>query len=187
MSWRLKWERGQRRLNVRRYFFVDEMGFLCNETLAYARAPKGKRAICSVPNSPGKRTSFVSVIGPDGLVTANYVAGHYNQNSFDDFIEDDLLPYLRPGDVLCMDNASIHKSDYLRSILRKAGIRLRFLPSHTPWLNPAENVWSKMKLAMRKENPRNPEAVIAAAIRAWHTITREDCLAWYEKAGYHRV
>lgn len=102
---------------------------------------------------------------------------------FEAHLEQFLLPQMRPGQFLIVDNLSAHKTVAAREVCRKAGMWLVFLPPYSPDLNPIEKAWSKLKALLRKAVARTPERLdheLAAALRA---ISPLDARGWFRAAG----
>ena len=129
-------------------FFLDEMGVNLAMTRTHARVKGGGRAYDAVAPA-GKNISVVSAIGLEGVVAYQAVYGSLDSLGFEAFLANRLLPKLQRGDCLVLDNCSIHKTDDIRKLCRKAGVALLFLPPYSPDFNPIENMWSKLKAGLR--------------------------------------
>ena len=95
-----------------------------------------------------------------------------------------LAPVLQPGDVVIMDNLSIHKVSGVRQSLAAVGARLLYLPPYSPDFNPIENLWSKVKQSLRSQAPRTQQELLQAAKRAFEAITPSDCRGFFLNANY---
>ena len=95
-----------------------------------------------------------------------------------------MVPTLKPGDIVIMDNLGSHKSKAVRQAIRQAGARLLFLPKYSPDLNPIEQVFAKLRHLLRHETPRTVEAVSAAIGRLLDTYTPKECANYFKNAGY---
>lgn len=131
--------------------YVDELGMNDNEFYPYAYSLKGMRYYEA---HPGHRTKRISVIG--GLVNKTFQApfmfeGHCNTATFETYIQQVLVPTLKPGMTVIIDNASFHKSRVVEESIKNAGCNLLFLPPYSPDLNPIEKYWNKLKTYIKKK------------------------------------
>ena len=113
------------------------------------RAPRGERLVAKVPHGHWKTTTLIAALGIDGIRCSTVVDGAVNADIFEAFVEQVLVPELRPGDVIVMDNLSSHKRARTRELIESVGAELRFLPPYSPDLNPIEQVFSKVKQLLR--------------------------------------
>lgn len=164
--------------------FVDESG--CNIAMAreYARAPRGDRAHGAKPARWGNNVSLVGALGLDGLRTLMTLEGAVDGEAFVGFVQHFLVPKLRPGDVVWMDNLSVHKIQGVQEAIEGVGATLRYLPPYSPDLNPIERCWSKLKALLRSAAARTREALDAAIVAAMAAITARDAAGWFSHAGY---
>ncbi|MDP9365989.1 MAG: transposase [Chloroflexota bacterium] len=121
---------------------------------------------------------------PAGVGESLLVPGAVDRAAFDAFVERWLVPALRPGQVVVLDNLSVHKSPRARRLVEAAGCRLVFLPTYSPDLNPIELAFAKCKTALRRAGPRSFGAVVAAVGAALAAVTPADARAFYRAAGY---
>jgi len=105
-----------------------------------------------------------------------------NGESFQAYAEQVLIPALRPGDVVVMDNLSTHKT--AEAVFRKNNVRIVYLPPYSPDLNPIENMWSKVKTTIRSKAARTLHALMYAMAEALETVTTNDCQNYFNHAGY---
>jgi transposase len=153
-------------------------------TRRYARAPRGQRAYGKVPRNHGKPTSLVSALSYDGLGAAMTVIGAIDTAAFEVYVRDLLCPTLKAGQVVTIDNLSVHKAAAIREHIEAVGCKLWFLPSYSPDLNPIELAFSKLKTALRKAAARTHEALDEAIAQVLNLVTAEDALAWFKHCGY---
>lgn len=167
-----------------RFVFVDE----CSTNIAlspiYARAPKGERAFGKAPRNWGKNVSLVCAIGAGGVKPSMSVEGAVDAKTFEAYVECFLAPTLVRGQIVVMDNLSVHKSRRVRRLIEDAGCALLFLPPYSPDLNPIEEAFSKLKGILRKAGARRREALVEATGRALDTITHQDIRGFYADCGY---
>jgi transposase len=110
--------------------------------------------------------------------------GSVDTEAFRLYLEQVLGPALQPGDIVVMDNLSVHKVAGLTELLASRGARLEYLPPYSPDLNPIEKCWSKIKTALRKAKARTLEALEEALKKAFASITESDARAWFNHCGY---
>jgi transposase len=167
-----------------RLVFVDEAG--CNTAMArqYARAPRGQRAHAAVPSRWGDNISLVGALGLAGLRTLMMLEGAIDGLAFVAFVRHFLVPQLRPGDIVVMDNLSVHKVAGVREAIEAVGASLRYLPPYSPDLNPIEQCWSKIKALLRSAAARTQEALEAAVAEAMAAVSASDAAGWFAHAGY---
>ena len=110
--------------------------------------------------------------------------GTTDTESFRAYVGEVLLPALRPGDIVVMDNLSPHKSDPTLALITNAGAQVLFLPAYSPDLNPIEKMWSKVKGLLRTAEARTPADLITAIGQALTRVTPQDALGWFVSCGY---
>jgi transposase len=110
--------------------------------------------------------------------------GPIDGESFAIYVEKVLLPTLRPGDIVIMDNLGSHKGKAIRRLIRSAGAKLIFLPKYSPDLNPIEQVFAKLKHLLRKAAARTVEAVCAAIGDLLGAFTNNECASYFKNSGY---
>jgi transposase len=160
------------------------MGSNLGLTRLYGRAASGERVRDSVPGDRGGNISTIGAIGLEGVRTGLSVPGAIDGETMVFFVEELLVPTLHRGDIVVMDNASIHKLDAIEDALDAAGAGLLFLPVYSPDLNPIEHGWSKVKACLRALKPRTVPALLDALVAAFATITPHDLQGWFRHCGY---
>lgn len=167
-----------------RFVFVDE----CSTNIAlspiYARAPKGERAFGKAPRNWGKNISLICAISAEGVKTSMSVEEAVDGKAFESYIEHFLAPKLKRGQIVVMDNLSVHKSSRVQRLIEDAGCELLFLPAYSPDYNPIEEVFSKVKGILRKAGACTKEALLQATGHALDAITTEDIRGFYSECGY---
>ena len=147
------------------------------------RAPRGQRLRMSVPHGHWKTTTLVAGLGLRGVVAPFVLDGAADRLAFDTYVERVLAPELRPGDIVVMDNLSIHKGPRVAALIAAAGAHLRFLPPYSPDFNPIENAFAKLKALLRKAAERTVESLWAAIGRLIDLITPAECANMFAAAG----
>ena len=153
-------------------------------TPLYARAPKGERAVGTAPINYGKNVSILGALSSKGVVAAMTVEGATDGDVFMVFLEQVLAPELKPGDVVIMDNLSVHKIDGVCKLIEKNGAELIYLPPYSPDLSPIEPCWSKIKTFLRRQGARCKETLNQAISKALSSVTSQDACGWFNHCGY---
>ena len=171
-------------LDAKRLVFVDECGSNIALTPLYARAPRGQRAYGSVPRNRGANTTLLASLSPEGMGEAMILEGAADTLAFEVYIEQVLAPSLSAGQIVVMDNLSIHTGEHVRQVLSDRGCSLLFLPAYSPDLSPIEEAFSKLKAYLRRVGARTREALEEAIAQALTTITAHDARGWFKHCGY---
>ena len=137
--------------------FLDETSTHTALTRRRARAPRGQRAHGSVPRNHGPNVTLLAVLAPTGIATALAIEGAATREVFDAFVAEFLVPVLRPGQTVVLDNLAVHKSTTAQALIEAAGGRLLFLPPYSPDFNPIEPIFAKVKTALRASAARTPD------------------------------
>lgn len=164
--------------------FLDESGAKTNLTRLRGRAPKGQRVHAAVPGGQWHTTTMIGALRWDGSTACMSLEGATDTQVFDAYVRQVLLPTLRPGDILIMDNLSPHKNEPILQVLAQAGVKVSFLPAYSPDLNPIEKMWSKIKALLRSAEARTPADLAQAIGQALGRITRQDAINWFAHCGY---
>jgi transposase len=174
-------------IDARSLVFVDEMGTNTSLSPLYAWAPRGGRAFCSVPRNRGKNTTLLTSMSMEGMGPSLAVEGATDREVFEAYVERLLVPTLRRGQVVVMDNLSSHKGERVRELIEERGCELLYLPPYSPDLNPIEEAFSKVKRILRKAESRTREALVEAIGAAISAVTVEDARGFFEHCGYGTV
>jgi transposase len=151
------------------------------------RAPRGERLIGKIPHGHWKTTTLIAALGIDGIRCSTVVDGAINGDVFEAFVRHVLLPELRPGDVVVMDNLSSHKRLAVRQLIESAGADLVYLPPYSPDLNPIELIFSKVKQLLRSLACRTREALWGSMQLVLDTVTASDATNCFRHCGYRYV
>lgn len=184
LSRRWAWFEGQIDLDPERLLFVDESWASTNMTRRHGRCPRGERLRMSVPHGHWKTTTFIAGLRNSGIVAPFVIDCPVNRDIFETWVEKVLVPDLRPGDIVIMDNLSSHKGPRVRDLIEAAGAELRYLPPYSPDFNPIENAFAKLKALLRREAARTIEALWSAIGRLIDLITPAECVNMFAAAGY---
>jgi len=184
MRFRTRWKRHQHRIDPRRLVFVDETWIKTNMTRLRGWSPRGTPLYARVPHGNWQTLTFLAGLRLDGIEAPWVLDGPINRDSFEAWVETQLLPRLKPGDIVVLDNLSSHKSRKARAAIKAKGAHLFFLPPYSPDLNPIEQVFAKLKTLIRKEDARNPDDLCEAVGRVLDTFKPSECSNYLRNAGY---
>lgn len=178
------WKSGQISLDPRRLVFVDETGTNTRMGRAYGRCPRGRRLVGKVPWGHWKTTTFTAGLRCDGIIAPFVLDGAMNRDAFEAYVEKVLAPTLSEGDMVVIDNLSVHKSKRARKLIEARGARLVFLPPYSPDLNPIELAFAKLKALLRKAAERTVGALWERIGQTLDAFTPQECANYFQHAGY---
>lgn len=167
-----------------RLIFIDETWAKTNMTRLRGWAPSGRKLLAKAPQGHWRTLTFLAALRCDRIEAPCVIDGPINGESFLAYVEQILVPTLRPGDIVIIDNLGSHKGKAVRRAIRAAGARLFFLPPYSPDLNPIEQVFAKLKTLLRKAAERTVQATwkrIGALLR---NFTPQECANYFRNAGY---
>lgn len=153
-------------------------------TRRYGRAPSHERLIGYAPGGHWKTTTFIAALRCDGLTAPCVFDRPINGQSFLAYIEQFLVPTLKPGDIVIMDNLSSHKVAGVCQAIEAAGAQLKYLPPYSPDFDPIEQVFAKLKAWLRKQGKRTIDALADAIGEALDLFSPQECMAYFTNAGY---
>jgi transposase len=163
--------------------FIDETWASTNMARRYGRALRGQRLRVGVPHGHWKTTTFVAGLRASGLVAPFVLDGPINREAFETYVARVLVPELRTGDVVILDNLSSHKGPRVREMIERAGASLLYLPPYSPDFNPIENAFAKLKALLRKAGERTLEGLWIAIGRLLDAFTPSECANYLAAAG----
>jgi transposase len=181
---RTDWFESQIDLDPERLVFIDETWASTNMARSRGRAPKGQRLRAGIPHGHWKTTTFVAALRLTGLVAPMVLDGPINGEAFQAYVDQVLVPELKPGDIVIMDNLGSHQGRAVRAAIEAAGANLLYLPPYSPDFNPIENAFSKLKALLRKAAERTVEGLWNAIGALLETFTRPECTNYFAAAGY---
>ena len=164
--------------------FIDEIGLHLGLTRLYGRATPGVRVCEGTPDYSGPHYTTLAAIGLPGVTAPWLFEGAMNTLAFETYVQVELAPTLRRGDIVLLDNLSAHKSAEAQRLVEARGARLLFLPPYSSDLNPIELCWSKVKAALRTAKARTLDALLEALSRALRSVSPADIQAWFVHCGY---
>lgn len=181
---RAVWREQAKQLPTQDLVIVDETGTQINMTPRYAYAPQGERAVGKVPRNYGANLTLIASLSLEGMGEAMLLEGSADSAVFETYIEQILAPSLRPGQIVILDNLSIHLGPQVKEAIEARGCQLLFLPAYSPDFSPIEGAFSKLKAILRRVGARTREALQDAIIQALPSITPQDALGWFRHCGY---
>jgi transposase len=166
---------------------IDETWASTSMARQRGRCPKGKRLNIGIPHGHWKTTTFVAGLKTSGMVAPLVLDGPINRESFLAYVRQILVPELKPGDVVIMDNLPVHKGIEVRYAIEAVGGELLYLPPYSPDLNPIENSFSKIKACLRKTAARTITSLWDAIANVIPTISAKEATNYFINAGYNPV
>lgn len=169
-------------IEPRRLVFVDETGVTTAMTPAYGRAPRGERVEASTPAS-WKSVTVIAALGLDGVRAPLAFPGSVNASIFESYVEQILVPTLRPGDVVIFDNLPSHLGPAVFKAIERAGASVLRLPPYSPDFTPIEEMFSKFKEYLRRVGARAKDHLYDAISEGLRQVTLQNILGWFQHAG----
>lgn len=165
---------------------LDEAGSNIAMTRQFGRAPRGERAPGRKPFRWGPNITMLAALFPTGLKAMMTVEGGTTAEVFLAYIRQVLVPKLKPGNLVLLDNLAAHKAPGVREAIEAVGASVMYLPPYSFDFNPIELAWSKLKEFLRSSEPRTRDQLDAAIADGMKRITRKDAAAWFQHCGYRR-
>lgn len=184
---RERWKARQGSVDLKRLVFIDETWAKTNMAPLRGWAARGQRLIGHAPFGHWNTMTFVGALRHDGIIAPWVIDGPINGDSFRTYVEQVLVPELRPDDIVVMDNLGSHKAPAIRQAIRAAGAKLFYLPAYSPDLNPIEQVIAKLKHLLRKAAERTKEAVWRRIGSLLEQFTQQECENYIRNSGYGSV
>ena len=181
---RQAWFDEQPDLDPEHLVFIDETGASTKMARLRGRAPRGQRCRASVPHGHWKTPTCVGALRRGGMTAPWVLDGPMNGEAFLVYVRKVLVPTLRPGDIVVMDNLPAHKVAGVRAAIEAIGAHRRLLPPYSPDLNPIENAFAKLKAILRKTAARTIPALWDAIRDALPAFSPEECANYFTAAGY---
>jgi len=174
----------QARLDPKRLVFIDETSASTNMTRRYGREKRGRRLVYKIPHGHWKTSTFVAALRYNRVTAPLLLDGAMNGLAFLAYVEQILAPTLKRGDIVIMDNVSVHKVGGVREAIEARGAMLLYLPPYSPDLNPIEQFFSKLKSALRKAAARSLRSLWATIGSCLVDFSPRECTAYLNHAGY---
>ena len=167
-----------------RFVFVDECGTNITLTRLYARAPRGERAFGKAPRNWDKNVTLIAALSTEGMGAAMSVEGATDGAAFEAYVKHFLLPNLKEGQVVVMDNLQVHKSKKVGKLIESVGASVLFLPPYSPDFSPIEEAFSKIKAILGSIEARTQQTLVEAIGQALDAVSHKDALGWFSHCGY---
>ena len=181
---RAQWRSYQRRIDPARLVFIDETWTKTNMAPLRGWGPRGERLIAKVPYGHWNTMTFIAALRHDRIEAPWLLDRPINADRFLAYVQTTLVPTLRPGDLVIVDNLQSHKRPAVREALRQVGAKLLFLPKYSPDLNPIEQVFAKLKHLLRKAAARTNDAVSNAIGKLLNRYTAKEYANYFRNSGY---
>lgn len=158
--------------------FLDQTGVNTRMMRHHARGPRGQRVIDHQPKARGTNYTVIGALTPTGIIASHLLDGSMRKLEFLRYLDEELLPKLKKGQTLVMDNLRIHHSAEVKVLTRKYRVKIQYIPPYTPALNPIEEAWSKLKAFLRKTRARLADALVEAVRKGLNEISSGNAGAW---------
>ena len=184
-------QRRQTRLDPRKLVFIDETSVSTTITRLYGRAPQGERLVQKVLHGHWKTVTFIAALRHDRVTAPFVLEGAMNGETFKAYVEQFLAPTLKRGDIVFMDNASVHMVEGVEEAIEARGAIPFYLPAYSPDLNPIEQLFAKLKSMLRKiavyslkQAAFTVDTLCEAIASCLPQISRSECAAYLTNSGY---
>ena len=184
---RERWRKHQGRIDISRLVFIDETWTKTNMAPLRGWGTRGKRLMARAPHGHWKTMTFLVALRSDAITALCVFDGPINGESSLLYVQQILVPTLKPGDLVVMDNLGSHKADAIRRAIKAAGARLTFLPPYSPDLNPIEQAFSKLKHHLRNARERSVKATWQRIGSILRPFSAAECRNYFINAGYGSV
>ena len=171
-------------LPVDKLVFLDESGVNIDMVRRYGRAKNKNRVNDYAPVNTPKKTTLVSSLRLDGTQAYEFFQGSLNGKNFLSYVKNTLIPTLKKGDIVVMDNLSCHKVKGVKEAIEEAGASVLYLPPYSPDFNPIEMMWSKIKALLRNWKTDTPELLYSVIPDAFSSVSVSDISGWFTASGY---
>lgn len=180
----MRWRARQASVDPARLVFIDETWAKTNMAPLRGWGPRGQRLIGKAPHGRWRTLTFLAALRVDRIDAPCVFNGPINGQRFLAYVEQFLVPTLKPGDIVVLDNLGSHKSKAARQAIRDAGAHRLFLPPYSPDLNPIEQLFAKLKHWLRQAQARSIPDVHAAIARILDQVRSQECAAFFRNSGY---
>ena len=167
-----------------RFVFIDETSASTNMVRRYGWGPKDERLVDAAPWGHWRTTTFVAGLRADGVVAPMVLDGAMDGPAFRAYVSQVLVPDLRPGDIVVMDNLPAHKVAGVRDAIKAAGAGVLYLPPYSPDLNPIEQLFAKLKALLRKAGARTKETLWSTIGELLDAFSPAECRNYLINSGY---
>lgn len=171
-------------VDASRLVFLDESAANTRMSRSHAWIRRGEELVEPRSMNWGKSLTMIGAIRLEGFICLGTLWGAANYSTFHHWFSKNLLPKLKWGDIVILDNAKIHKDPRLKVEAKKFGVRLKYLPAYSPDFNPIEPAWALVKKFLKKVAAKTPESLRRVAHIARRRVTASHCRAWIKYSGY---
>ena len=178
------WFENQLDLEPERLIFLDECGTNTKMARLYGRSKRGERCRAAIPHGHWKTTTLVAGLSTDGIIAPMVLDGAMDGEMFSAYVKTLLARYLRPGDIVIMDNLPAHKVSAARAAIEAVGAKLLFLPAYSPDFNPIEKAIAQIKAFLKKTAARTKTELDAAIAQAIDLVTPQNARNYFAACGY---
>lgn len=182
---RAAWTADRRDWEAAHLVFIDESGARTNLVRQYGRCLRGRRLVSYAPHGHWKTTTFVAALRQDGFTAPMVLDGAMDGKAFLAYVQQVLVPTLKDGDLVVMDNLASHKRAGVRESIEAAGARLLYLPPDSPDLNPIELAFSKLKSLLRTSAERTVDALWSRIGQLLDHFPAQQCRNYFRHCGYN--
>lgn len=187
MAQRHAWVAWQSHLDPAKLVFLDETAATTKLARRCGRAPRGQRCRAAIPHGHWKTTTLVCGLRAGGLTAPMLLDGPLDGAAFSAYVRAVLVPTLRVGDLVVLDNLPAHKVRAARAAIEQAGARLVFLPPYSPDFNPIEQAFAKLKALLRQAAARTVAGLETAITTALTAVSPQECAHYFAHAGYNSI
>ena len=187
MRKRARWKKHQAKIDPARLVFIDETWTKTNMAPLRGWNLRGQRLLSKVPHGAWRTTTFLAALRHDRIDAPCVIDGPINGEIFLAYVEQFLVPTLKPGDIVIMDNLGSHKSISVRRAVKAADAHLLFLPAYSPDLNPIEQVFAKLKHLLRKARERTIDDLWDRIGELLYQFKPDECANYFRNSGYASV
>jgi transposase len=181
---RLAWRTLIPTIDPARYVFLDESGVATDLLRLYGRSLRGTRLVDRTPCGHWQTHTILAALRVDGLTAPGIFDGPIDKPCFLAYVEQILVPTLRPGDIVVLDNLNVHKQPDVRAAIEQVGATLHFLPPYSPDFNPIEQAFAKLKALFRAARPRTFDTICRLFAAALGRFSAAECAAYLRHCGY---
>jgi len=181
---RRHWQDAQPLRDARHFVFLDESGVTTDLLRRYGRSPCGLRLRDYTPCGHWQTHTVIAALRWDGLQAPAVFDGPIDNPTFLAYVEQVLVPTLRPGDIVVLDNLAVHKQAAVQTAIEQAGAFVRFLPPYSPDFNPIELAFAKLKAFLRAARPRSFDQVVELVAIALQLFTPQECRNFVRHCDY---
>lgn len=184
---RAAWRRAQPAWDQRRLVFIDETALNTKLARLHGRSAKGQRCLGAVPHGHWQTSTFIAALRLERVDAPFLIEGAANGEVFVAYVGQVLCPELREGDVVILDNLSIHKAPAVTTLIAACGASVRYLPAYSPDFNPIEQAFAKLKSHLREAAARTLAELQAAVAASLAHFAPAHCRGFFRHANYGTI